>query len=77
MKGNEKAIDVNHRFLSYRFSHGGIYEGEFADAKVKTTQSHSISHTILQMNGKGIFVFPNGSSYEGDWKDGKLYCCLF
>lgn len=59
----EKAISVLNE-LADQFKpeiskfNGGIYEG-----KVKDNERPE--------NGHGIYTFPDGSTYEGEWKDGK------
>jgi hypothetical protein len=55
-KTKEK-LPPGYRNFRYRFSHGGIYEGQWFEGK---------------MHGKGVFTFPNGNVYDGNWANNKM-----
>lgn len=48
----------------YDFSDGGRYIGEFKDGKF---DGKGICYKI----SVGIFYYPNGDKYEGDWRSQK------
>lgn len=52
----------------------GQYDGEYVEGKkVTPAQTEGTTLALVLQDGHGVFTYPNGDRYEGEWRRDQLW----